>query len=166
MISSNLTIMALGMALLVPSAFAQKDTDFVKEASSGGMAEVELGKLAQQKARSQAVKDFGSHMVTDHSKANDELKAVAARKGMPVSSTIGVKEKAVKLKLEALSGDTFDKSYMSSMVKDHQDDIAAFQKEADSGTDPEVKAFASKTLPTLREHLSMAQKVASEVGAK
>jgi putative membrane protein len=158
--------MMLGAALLVPSAFGQKDPDFVKEASSGGMAEVELGKLAQQKGRSQAVKDFGSRMVTDHSKANDELKAVAARKGMSVSSTMGVKENAVKLKLEALSGDTFDKSYMSSMVKDHQDDVAAFQKEAETGIDPDVKAFASKTLPTLREHLSMAERVAAEVGAK
>ena len=73
---SNLTKITLGLALLVPSAFAQKDSDFVKEASSGGMAEVELGKLAQQKGHSQAVKDFGSHMVTEHSKANDEFKAV------------------------------------------------------------------------------------------
>jgi putative membrane protein len=73
---SNLTKITLGLALLVPSAFAQKDSDFVKEASSGGMAEVELDKLAQQKGHSQAVKDFGSHMVTEHSKANDEFKAV------------------------------------------------------------------------------------------
>jgi putative membrane protein len=158
--------LTLGMTLLIPALFAQTDSDFVKESSSGGMAEVELGRLAQQKGHSQAVKDFGSRMVADHSKANDELKAVAARKGMSVSSTMGVKNNALKLKLEALSGDTFDKSYMSSMLKDHEEDIAAFQKEADSGTDPDVKSFASKTLPTLREHLSMAQRVAAEVGAK
>jgi putative membrane protein len=105
-------------------------------------------------------------MVTDHSKVNDELKALAARKQTSVSSTMGVKENALKLKLEVLSGETFDKSYMSSMVKDHQDDVAAFQKEADTGTDPDVKSFASKTLPTLKEHLSMAQRIAAEVGAK
>jgi putative membrane protein len=166
MTSGTLIKMTFAVTLLVPSALAEKDSDFVKEASSGGLAEVELGKLAQQKGRSQAVKDFGSRMVTDHSKANDGLRTIAARKGMSASSTIGIKESAVKLKLEAPSGDTFDKAYMSSMVKDHQDDIAAFQKEADDGSDQDIKSFASKTLPTLREHLSMAQRVAAEVDAK
>jgi putative membrane protein len=148
------------------SLYGQSDSKFVKDASEGGLAEVELGKLAQQKGHSQSVKDFGNRMVADHGKANDELRSLASEKRLSVSTSLGVKDKALKLKLDALSGEAFDKAYMSAMVKDHKTDIAEFQKEADNGSDPSVKAFASKTLPTLKEHLAMAEKTASEVGAK
>jgi putative membrane protein len=142
------------------------DSKFVKEASEGGMAEVELGQLAQEKGQSQAVKDFGSRMVMDHSKANDELKSIAVQDNTPVSTSLSVSDKTLKVKLEALSGSAFDKAYMSAMVKDHQDDIAAFQKEANTGVDPKIRNFASKTLPTLQKHLAMAQEAAATVGAK
>jgi putative membrane protein len=161
------------IALLVGSAvlasvslYAQGDSKFVKEASAGGLAEVELGHLAQQKGQNQAVKDFGQHMVSDHTKANEELKAAAAGENMPVSTSLSASAAALKLKLEALSGATFDKSYMSAMVKDHQEDIAAFEKEASSGQNAKIKSFASKTLPTLGDHLAMAEKAAAAVGAK
>jgi len=153
-------------ATIATSLFAQSDSKFVKEASEGGLAEVELGRIAQQKGHSQSVRDFGTRMVADHSTANDELKAIAAREGLSVATSVGVKDEAVKLKLDALSGETFDKAYMSSMVKDHQEDIAAFQKEIGGGTNQAVKSFASKTLPKLQEHLSRAVTTAAEVGAK
>jgi putative membrane protein len=146
--------------------FAQADSSFVKDASEGGLAEVEIGQMAQEKGQSQAVKDFGARMVADHSKANDELKSIASREGLSIATSVGVKDEGLKLKLKALSGESFDKAYMSAMVDDHQKDVAAFQKEADSGTDPAVRSFAAKTLPTLKKHLAMAQKAAQEVGAK
>ena len=148
------------------SLYAQGDSKFVKEASEGGLAEVQLGQLAQQKGQNQAVKDFGQRMVSDHTKANQELKAVAAEEKMPISTSLGVSNAALKVKLEALAGAAFDKAYMSAMVKDHQEDIAAFEKEANSGENAKIKSFASKTLPTLREHLSMAEKAAAAVGSK
>jgi putative membrane protein len=162
----SLALLVSSVVLTSLSLYAQGDSKFVKEASEGGLAEVQLGQLAQQKGQNQAVKDFGQRMVSDHTKANEELKAVAAGENMPVSTSLGVSNSALKLKLEALSGAAFDKAYMSAMVKDHQEDIAAFEKEASGGQDTKVKSFAAKTLPTLREHLSMAEKAAASVGAK
>jgi len=96
-------------------------------------------------------------MVTDHSKANDDLKALSSKKGMTPPSGLDGASQATKDKLSRLNGADFDHAYMQDMVKDHQKDIAEFQKEADHGSDPDVKAFASKTLPTLQDHLRMAQ---------
>ncbi|HEY4359878.1 MAG TPA: DUF4142 domain-containing protein [Bryobacteraceae bacterium] len=155
-----------GVILSAVSLYAQADAKFVKEASEGGLAEVQLGQLALQKAESQAVKDFAQHMVADHSKANEELKTTAGSVNMPVSTSLSVSDEALKVKLEALSGSAFDKSYMSAMVKDHQTDVAAFEKEASGGENAKIKNFASKTLPTLKHHLSMAQEAAATVGAK
>ena len=133
------------------------DATFVTKAAQGGMAEVELGKLATQTASNDKVKQFGQRMVDDHTKAGDELKAIAAQKGMTIPSDLSSKDAATKNRLSGLNGAAFDRAYMQDMVNDHKADIAEFQKEADHGTDPDVKAFAQKTLPTLQEHLRMAQ---------
>ncbi len=133
------------------------DRQFVEEAASGGMLEVELGKLAQQKGTSEQVKQFGSRMVADHGKANDELKSVATAKGMTVPTAMERKHQRDMDRLSKLSGAAFDREYMKLMVSDHKKDVSDFQKEARNGKDPEVKAFAAKTLPTLQEHLQMAQ---------
>jgi putative membrane protein len=133
------------------------DHAVVMEAAMGGMAEVELGQLASQKAESEAVKQFGQRMVTDHGKANDELKALAQSKNITLQTTLDSKHKATLDRLSKLTGAQFDRAYMQDMVSDHQKDVAAFRKEAQSGKDPEVKAWAAKTLPTLEEHLKMAQ---------
>src|SRR5262249_22148137 len=109
------------------------------------------------------VKEFGKRMVDDHTKAGNELQALASRKGATIPTDVSEKQKASYKMLSSKKAADFDKSYMSAMVKDHQEDVAAFQKEADSGNDPDLKAFASKTLPTLKEHLRMAQEVAHEV---
>jgi putative membrane protein len=131
---------------------ASKEPDFMKEAAQGGMAEVELGKLAVSKAQNPEVKKYGQMMVTDHTKANDELKALAAKKNYTLPSDIGSNKSTVE-KLSSLSGADFDKAYVKDMVEDHETDVAAFQKQADSATDPDIKAFAAKTLPVLKKHL-------------
>ena len=163
--------LSIGLTLAVCStlALAQKsemDATFVQKASQGGMAEVKLGQLAQERASNQAVKDFGSHMVADHTKAGDELKSVAMQQGMTVATSISGKDQALYDRLSKLSGAEFDKAYMDAMVDDHKEDIAEFQKEASSGQNAAIKNFASQTLPTLKMHLSMAQQAQAKVNGR
>jgi putative membrane protein len=136
----------------VTSATTAGPESFLKDAAQGGMAEVELGKLASQKSQNAEIKKFGQMMVTDHTAANNELKALAAKKNITLPTDIG----SHKSTMDGLSKDTgadFDKGYVDAMVKDHETDVSAFQKQADSATDADVKAFAAKTLPTLKKHL-------------
>jgi len=146
-------------------AAASPDKAFVLEAASGGMAEVELGRLAVDKASSSDVKQFGQRMVDDHSKANNDLSAVAQQKNIAMPTSTSAKHKALHDRLSKLSGAEFDKAYMADMVKDHQKDVADFQHEAKMGKDADVKAFASRTLPVLEDHLRMAHDAAVKVGA-
>ncbi len=136
------------------------DKKFVREAAQGGMAEVELGKLATEKASSPEVKKFGQRMVNDHSKANEQLKEVASSQGITLPSKLSAKDEMTKEHLSKLSGEQFDKAYMSDMVKDHTQDVADFQQEANSASDPAVKEFAEKTLPVLKSHLREARQIA------
>lgn len=126
---------------------------FLTEAAMGGMAEVQMGKLASQKAQNPEVKKFGQMMVTDHTAANNELKALASKKNVQIPSEVDPAYKSDMDSMNKLSGAEFDKEYVGMMVDDHEEDVAKFQKQADTGTDPEVKAFAMKTLPTLKKHL-------------
>jgi putative membrane protein len=135
------------------------DKKFLKDAAIGGMTEVELGKLAQQKASSDAVKQFGQKMVDDHTKANDQLKELASKENIPVPDALDSKHESRINKLAKLSGPDFDKAYIKDQVKDHQQDVSEFKTEADSGTDPNIKQFASNTLPTLEQHLNMAKEL-------
>jgi putative membrane protein len=139
------------------------DADFAKDAAQGGMAEVKLGQLAQDKGTSDAVKDFGKRMVDDHSAANEKLKGIAQQESMSLPADINKKDQVTYDKLSKLSGDAFDRAYARDMVKDHQDDIAAFQQEARNGQDPQIKSFASDTLPTLEDHLKMAREMMRSV---
>jgi len=136
------------------------DASFIKEAATGGLAEVELGRLATQKADSADVKRFGQRMVDDHSKANDQLKPIAQQKNVTVPTELTGKEKSLYDRLSKLSGPAFDAAYMRAMVDDHKKDVSAFRKESERGKDPEVKQFATSTLPTLEDHLRMAQTTA------
>ena len=151
----------LGMA--AAPVFAA-DEAFVMKVAKGSMAEVELGKLAVEKASSGAVKQFGQRMVDDHSKANEELKALAQSKNISLSPEIGPDEKALRDRLMKLSGAAFDQAYMKAMVSDHVKDVNEFRIESKSGKDPDVKAWAAKTLPTLEEHLKMARDTSGAVG--
>ncbi len=139
------------------------DAVFVRQAAEGGLAEVELGKLATQKATSDDVKKFGQRMVDDHSKANDQLKDVASKKNITLPADLSAKDKATRSRLEKLSGAAFDRAYMADMVRDHTKDVAEFQREAKSGKDADVKGFASATLPTLESHLQEAKSVDATV---
>jgi putative membrane protein len=139
------------------------DATFVKNAAQGGMAEVELGKLATEKASSDDVKQFGQKMVDDHSKANDQLKQIASQKSMEVPSDLSAKDKATKDRLSKLSGPAFDRAYMKHMVTDHTKDVAEFKKQANTGSDSDIKGFASSTLPTLEDHLKMAKDINAKV---
>jgi putative membrane protein len=136
------------------------DTTFVQKAAQGGIAEVELGQLAAQKASSEDVKKFGQKMVDDHSKTNDELKQLAAQEHIDLPQQMTTKDKATKAHLEKLSGARFDRVYMNNVVKDHEKDVAEFERESQMAKDPALKGFAQQTLPTLREHLHEAQKIA------
>jgi putative membrane protein len=140
------------------------DATFYKKAAEGGIAEVEMGKLARDKSSNASVKEFGAMMVTDHSAANKKLKALAAKKNIKLPTSPSVGQLASKTKLEALSGDTFDESYIKGMVEDHQEDIKEFQTEASSGQDPDAKAYAAATLPTLKTHLRRIQAIAAAQG--
>jgi putative membrane protein len=137
------------------------DRAFVKKAAQGGKAEVELGQLATEKASSDAVKKFGQRMVDDHTKANEQLQALAAKENVTLPDKPNAQQRQEKARLEKLSGEQFDRAYMRLMVQDHTKDVAEFQRESKSAKDPGVKDFASTTLPTLKEHLSLAKKTAS-----
>ena len=143
-------------------ALSAADRSFVMEAAMGGLAEVDFGQLATQKAASADVKQFGQRMVDDHGKANDELKSLATQKNVTLPASLDAKHKATHDRLDKLSGDAFDRAYMREMVADHNQDVAAFAKHAKSAADPDLKAWAGKTLPTLQEH----QKMAKEISAK
>jgi putative membrane protein len=133
------------------------DNSFVTKAAQGGMAEVKMGQLAVERASNPKVKQFGQRMVDDHSKINDVLKTTAVQKGITVPTALTAKDQATVNHLSKLSGPAFDRAYMQDAVKDHRADVAEFQKQANSGDDPEFKTFASKTVPTLQGHLKMAE---------
>jgi putative membrane protein len=132
---------------------------FMTKAAQDSMAEVELGKLAQEKGQGAEVKNYGQKLVSDHTKANDELKALASDKGVTLPTSLGAEHKATKARLEKLSGAAFDRAFRDVMVADHQKAVALFRKQAHSGKDRDVKAWAAKTLPTLEEHLKMARDI-------
>ena len=139
------------------------DTHFAKEAAQGGMAEVKLGQLAQEKGTSEAVKRFGKRMVEDHSKAGDELKETAGKESINLPTAMAAKDQALYDRLSKLSGVSFDRAYARDMVKDHESDVAAFKHEANSGKNEAIKNFAAKTLPTLEDHLKEAKEMAGKV---
>lgn len=143
---------------------AMGDAHFAREAAQGGMAEVKLGQLAQEKGSNDSVKSFGKRMVDDHSKAGDKLKEVALRESMTLPTDISAKDQATYDRLSRLDGAAFDRAYARDMVKDHESDVAAFQKEANAGKDDSLKSFASETLPTLQDHLKQAKEMMRTVG--
>jgi putative membrane protein len=139
------------------------DKTFVMKAAQGGMLEVQAGKLAQDQGASQDVKDFGARMVTDHSAANDELKGIATSKGLTVPDSLDAKHQKMLDDLKAKSGKDFDSAYVAAMWKGHQATDSLMTKEASSGTDPDIKAFADKTDKTVKMHISMLTDIKSKM---
>jgi putative membrane protein len=126
---------------------SDKDKAFMKEAAKGGKMEVEMGQMATKQGKGADVKKIGARMIADHTKANNELMGIAKTKGVDLS-----KENP---KMKKLNDANFDKEYVDAMVKDHEEDLAAFQGEAKNGSDAEVKAFAAKTSEMIKKHLAM-----------
>jgi len=153
-------VIGLG-AVQASAALSQGDQTFVDKAATGGLAEVQTAQLAQQRAGSPQVKQFASKMITDHTQANGELQQIAEQKKLTLPSQPGREHVATEQKLRGLNGSAFDQAYAQEEVRDHQEDVALFQREASSGQDPDLKAFAQKTLPTLQRHLQMAQGLTS-----
>ena len=143
---------------------AMSDAHFAKEVAQGGMAEVKLGQLAEEKGSNDTVKSFGKRMIEDHSKAGDKLKEVASRQSITLPTDISAKDQATYDRLAKLNGIAFDRAYARDMVRDHETDVAAFQKEANAGRDDSLKSFASETLPTLQDHLKQAREMMKNVG--
>ncbi|RDC62066.1 DUF4142 domain-containing protein [Adhaeribacter pallidiroseus] len=139
--------------------------DFMLTAASGGMLEVTLGKMAQEKGSNADVKAFGQKMIEDHGKANAELKTLAASKNVTLPVKLLAEHQKHVDEMTKMSGADFDKHYISMMVTDHQKDVAEFEK-ASKMEDPDVKAFATKTLPVLKSHLELAEKTNGKVAAK
>lgn len=138
---------------------APGDETFAKKAAIGGMAEVKLGELAKDRGSTQEIKDFGNMMVTNHSKATDELKGIASAKGIELPTDLDAKTKSVYDSLSKLSGAAFDKAYIRDMVKDHKEDVSEFDRASKSVADPELKSFAEKTLPVIKAHLDHAEQL-------
>ena len=130
---------------------SQKDLDFIKNAAIGGMAEVELGKLAQQRAHSPDVKSFGDRMVHDHSHADDQLATIAKERGVAVPQQLDGEHTQMRDRLATMQGDAFDRAYIRMMVAEHDKDLKAFRQEAQRGQDREVKRFARETLAMIEQ---------------
>jgi putative membrane protein len=150
-------MMIAGCLLSTAALCSSQDTDFARHAASGGLAEVAMGKLAESHAQSADVKSFGQRMVQDHSKANDQLMTAAAQANVQLPATPSAEDQAAINRLSKLQGAAFDRAYAQEMVKDHKKDIAEFQREASGGGNSTLKTFAASTLPTLQEHLRMAE---------
>lgn len=133
------------------SSLSAKDKTFMHKAAKGGMMEVAMGRLAEQNGKSDDVKSFGKRMVTDHSKANDELKSIAEKKGVKLPGK------------EPSETWNSDKAYIDMMVKDHEKDLAEFQEEAKNGSDADVKKFAEDTAKVVQEHFDLAKKTQSKL---
>lgn len=131
---------------------------FIKKAADGGMTEVELGKLAAEKGGSDAVKDFGNEMVKDHGKINDNLKEVAAKMNVTVPTKISAKHQATIEKMSAMSGADFDKAYVPAMIKDHEMDIAEFEKADKMVKNEDLKKFIEDSIPMMKDHLEKIKK--------
>jgi putative membrane protein len=162
---SALMAATAGIASAADTGLAPADRDFLNKAAQGGLMEVAAGKLAAQHGMDPAVKAFGEKMVSEHSANNDMLKSLANSKQTPLADSVSAEEHAALGKLEGLNGTEFDKAYSQMMVKDHVADISEFEKEvAKKGADADVKAYAEQTLPTLRHHLMLANRLSA--GAK
>lgn len=145
------------------SAIRSNDEQFIKTMATGGLMEVEAGKLASARATHPEVKKFGQTMVSDHSKSNEKLKALAATRKFDLPTALDGEKKAEKTKLEAQSGPAFDAAYMDAMVKAHRKTVSLLQQQINTGKDATIKRFAEETLPTVKRHLEMAQQLQAKV---
>ena len=146
-----------GSTALAFGAGPVADTAFAQTAALGGMAEVELGRRAQQQGSTDKVRRFGAQMVRDHADVNKELASIATAKGMTLPTSLDERRRGIQQQLAEKSGAAFDADFRNTMVGNHRQTIALFEQQAMTGEDAELEAFAARTLPALRKHLEMAQ---------
>jgi putative membrane protein len=151
-------------SMMVSGADSNSDESFYTSAAAGGLAEVNAGKLAEAKASSEAIKDFGGMMVKDHSTANQKLWSVAADKNIKLPTISSVEQTAALEKLKLLSGASFDRAYIRNKLEAHRDTVVLFKKEISSGRDAQAKQFAAATLPTVQAHLAKITQIAAAAG--
>ena len=159
-LSGALLLTLSAPAVSMAQTASSDDKSFVKNAIEGGNAEVELGQLAEQRGISDDVKVFGKKMVDDHTQLGEQMKTVAGQIGVTPPKTIPPTEKALEIKLKMLSGDDFDRAYIKAMVKDHEEDLAAFKKETAQGSSPAVKSAAEQGEQVISSHLVMIRQLA------
>jgi putative membrane protein len=143
---------------------SEEEQQFVKKAAAGGLAEVKLSELANDRASDQKVKDFAVQMVTDHTQANNELKPIAESNKIPVPTKLQGESEVAYKRLEKLSGSKFDAAYIKVMVSDHDKTVTAFEDASSKVKNPDLKAFIDKTLPVLRQHQDHIHEIASGTG--
>jgi putative membrane protein len=148
----------------VPEPVSFADREFAVKAAQGGMAEVELGALAQKRGSSEEVKAFGKQLVDNHTMLDNELRAIAAKHGIELPPEAGTSERQAIARLSKLSGARFDHEFIQDFAEGHHDDIVAFRKEAAHGTNPALKEFASESLATLQAHHTACEKMAATPG--
>jgi putative membrane protein len=160
LLAFSLLVFAGGLSAELTTA----EKTFVTKAAKGNLAEVELGKLASEKSHNQQIKDFGQQMVTDHSKANDNLKPIADSNGVQWPTKLTGEPKALYDKLSTLSGAAFDKTYVHAMVEDHQKDAKEYETESGKVKDSQLKSYVDQTLPVVQQHLSHIQSIQGSSG--
>jgi putative membrane protein len=136
--------------------------DFMTQAAESGTAEVELSRIAQSNAQNPAVKNFDQMMIADHSKANDELRSLASKKGVTIPTALNAEHQSAMQRLQGLKGSEFDAEYIKIMVQDHEKAVGLFQAQAQNGNDADAKSWAAQTLPKLQEHLQKARELQSK----
>ena len=154
----GMALVAVGLLIAVPRANAATtvstaDKDFILAAAQGGMTEVKLGELAAQNGKRDDVKAFGQMMVKDHSAINDDLKALAAQKGVTLPDSLDAKHQAMVDKMAALTGSEFDNAYIAGMIKDHKADAKEFKAVSAETKDADIKSFVDKSIPVVDGHL-------------
>ena len=154
----GMTLLAAGLLISVPRATAATtvstaDKDFILAAAQGGMTEVKLGELAAQNGKRDDVKAFGKMMVKDHSAINDDLKVLAAQKGVTLPDSLDAKHQAMVDKMAALTGSEFDNAYIAGMIKDHKADAKEFKAVSAETKDADIKSFVDKSIPVVDGHL-------------
>jgi putative membrane protein len=168
LVPTILSVLLATSLLIAVSAQGQglsaEEQQFVKKAAAGGLAEVKLSELAQDRASDAKVKDFAAQMVTDHTQANNELKPIADSNKVPVPTKLQGDSEVTYKRLEKLSGSKFDAAYIKVMVSDHDKTVSAFEAASSKVKNPDLKAFVDKTLPVLRQHKDHIHEIASQSG--
>lgn len=158
-LSSSLVIALSPIFAAEQNKATAKETEFIKKAADGGMTEVELGSLAEKNGQRDDVKQFGSRMVSDHGKANDNLKSIASNLNVTVPEKVSSKHQNLIDRMSKQSGTSFDSTYINEMVADHEKDISEFEKARSQVKNEELKKFIDETLPVMKEHLEMVKKM-------